>query len=513
MPPVRPAKHQPIGGFNNFRPGYTLKPNSTANTLTFEINKELKTLLEDRRKVNGTIYINSDNTLTLVETPNLLDEYHSNIGLYINEMNIVLFPPKMIRGSVTTLLHKICRLTLDPTLKRTFLDDPNLTLKEKKKRVEALNLIKTPLMIGNPKDCMSGRSSVARKGLVSTTSHNLRLTLTIDPALHPDEILIPRKIYAELIVMCSSDYMVISRAPSIDSHCIYVCHVKPHDYESSTMVSNGWILEGLHADQDGDELVIYFSKILQNVYGQFPTKLQLASAGELARLSWRFGTGTNTHNMWRFKVCQQHVKYLSLYSPWFERNSRLWKKMVADFPNLSVRERANKILTLRGIDEAGTDRFVDMMGYFIRNFKEKTLTIPELYSPTKVGGRIHDIANFNVKGTLATLHTYEQLFEKGVAKEEQIVYYNKTVSSQKMMGASGGDLFKLLHVCSQSSYYNGNLLSNDRVCATKGGHTAIMISSTANVNAGENLINELLSDTEVTNLKDQYVSFLNFNKN
>lgn len=111
-----------------------------------------------------------------------------------------------------------------------------------------------PFNNGILKQQFSGKKSIIRNMMLGKIMPSMRYVLTIDTQLGPDEVSIPKIVYDKLNL--KTNFVIVNRAPSINDTCIYVAILKYHD-DSFTAKLPAFIADGLHADQDGDEITIF----------------------------------------------------------------------------------------------------------------------------------------------------------------------------------------------------------------------------------------------------------------
>lgn len=175
---------------------------------------------------------------------------------------------------------------------------------------------------GKIKTISSGKKSYMRNRILGQISTGARLTITIDSTLGPNYIAIPRTIYNALNL--TSNWVVINRAPSMNSRCIYVCEVLIYDDPNDfTIHTNAFVCPFLNADQDGDEFPVHCVLLFT-----FLPRFDMSAAHiELSNLSWKYGNRHDILYSARYAFSQYHRLILHLNDEWFQSMCPLWKEL------------------------------------------------------------------------------------------------------------------------------------------------------------------------------------------
>jgi hypothetical protein len=319
---------------------------------------------------------------------------------------------------------------------------------------------------------LSGKSSYFRVNCLGSTAHALRGTLIISEDLMPGEVMVPKKIYDSIDF--AFPYVLLNRDPSINSRSIYVCKIIPYenDFDCSIKI-NQFVLRGLHGDQDGDEVNLYYIKKEPISY-----QMQLAYY-EMRRKSWD-GFRHDILGRPRYSFSQQQDLILDLYNDELCRISPLWNSL-QKFGTKKI-----KIFWSIGCfthrDEV--DEFLKMFLQFCKDNDPGLVTYEEMLNASGVLTRV---VTSGAKGSDAHLRVYrEQLIKKS---DEEILdtakkTFNKYVQSNHEMKLCGrqhsgslhiyqnglypssvnvffNNIFILVYVCDDSLFFNDTLLVSD----------------------------------------------------
>ena len=135
---------------------------------------------------------------------------------------------------------------------------------------------------GNLRSLSTGKTSYLRNKILGFHTNGGRATLSIDSTLLPQYVILPQQLFDSLDLVCP--LILINRAPSLKNTCLYAVEAlrseNPTDY---TIRINSYLCEGLHADQDGDELSIFYIKNPGTTSPSYDIQIAIC---ELKNFSW-----------------------------------------------------------------------------------------------------------------------------------------------------------------------------------------------------------------------------------
>lgn len=150
---------------------------------------------------------------------------------------------------------------------------------------------------------ISGKKSFVRTSILGFRCYGARMSLTLDAKLSPQYVSIPESMYRELNTC--TNYVIIKRDPSITATCLYVAELLVHDSNDPSIHGNLFLCDGLHADQDGDELSIYIFQKGEEV----PSFELQAAITEMQNISWKLGSRHDFLYNPRYNF-GQHFRYI-----------------------------------------------------------------------------------------------------------------------------------------------------------------------------------------------------------
>ena len=149
----------------------------------------------------------------------------------------------------------------------------------------------------------------------------MRGVLTIDCKLSPHYISIPQKEFDNLDL--ATPLVIVHRDPSINDTCIYVAEIlrneNPCDF---TIHLNPYMTHGLHADQDGDEVTLFYIEKQDHE----PSSAIQSAITELRNSSWKYGRRHNFAYKCKYSFTQYHRYLLFILNDFFCEHNELWKK-------------------------------------------------------------------------------------------------------------------------------------------------------------------------------------------
>ncbi|QLI62417.1 LEF-9 [Dikerogammarus haemobaphes nudivirus] len=484
---------------------YCVKPTTTENFLTLKV-EDLQAFFV--KYPNATFFICNQHQLTRqgIKTCRecitfLQFKYsfivHSKKAFYTFPPP-VLFVPKSINYFKTFINHAATTISL--------------TTKQAKERY--LNrefnyysaFMNMSFQGGSLKDISSGKKSFVRNKILGFQSNGIRATLTIDASLSPHYATLPQYIFDTLTMACP--LVIVNRAPSIKNTCIYVVEVgrnkDPLDY---TIHINPFLTEGLHADQDGDELSIFYLSL----QGDLPAiEIQMAIT-ELKQMSWKYGNRHDLSFKSRYQFTQYHKYILEKFNDYFVENNALWASLDG-----TIKEKVDKIM------ELGCSTHYDELDDFINILINFTENMPVLLSSTSdifngVGDVLH-VVNSGAKGTPEHIKAYlKNLFEDDPNNIQNLIdSFNKNIKSSSKLGKEGGRQFTLLHAVNSLSLHNTSIYYNDLIILSEMHHSSSMSTFYYNTTAvtecfkyiikeHDDLISTDENEAEVNKLMNEYI--------
>lgn len=301
---------------------------------------------------------------------------------------------------------------------------------------EYKRLMKMPVKNGSLSTIRSGKLSFLRKFILGRNVPSIRFVITIDCNLNPGEISIPKSIYDQLKLPI--DYAMIKRDPSINTSCIYVVRIKTHDniYDNTAHLDS-WMCTLLNADQDGDEVPVYFC-----------TAHQDSTVDELQAASWQHGYRNNMFNESKFVFSQYHILLLHSYDKWFIANSEFWKLISNMYRYKTVKQKCKLLIDLGcTICKDEFDDFVSLVLRFQRQIRYNIVhPLSSLYSKT---GLTADVVNSTAKGNKHIQNVYlDWLYNpKSITDFNDHLKndFNKFVNNGKSMSEAGVQNFSFLY--------------------------------------------------------------------
>lgn len=189
-----------------------------------------------------------------------------------------------------------------------------------------------PMKLGDFDKINAGKLSFIRNKILGFPTNGVRMTLTIDCTLPPHYVSVSKTIYDKLQLL--TPLVILNRSPSINSKCIYVAELIYHtgplaDCEDAgaddTIHISPFLTEGLHADQDGDELTVF--TIQKSPFHNQPSPTLMNAIVELRENSWHYGKRHDLLNRPRYTMTQYHRYLMHYHNDYFLQNSQLWRQL------------------------------------------------------------------------------------------------------------------------------------------------------------------------------------------
>jgi hypothetical protein len=312
---------------------------------------------------------------------------------------------------------------------------------------------KTPFKGGLVSTQLSGKSSFMRLNCLGATVNGIRGTLIVDESLTPTQIGINRILFDTLNL--AIPFIYLNRDPSINSRCIYICEIVPYDNpDDFTIKINQYTLKGLHGDQDGDELNLYYMQYEH----QAPTHNMVQSVYETHRKSWKYGFRHDILGRSRYSFSQHQDLMVYIYNNELCKLSPLWN-------SLQPFEDRNDMIFELGCytHRQEIDEFLDILSKFSLVNSPGLSTYSDMINGV---GIIADIVASKSKGSDA--HTEEYLkklnaYDEAELFQESVSTFNKYVASNANMKICGRQNFCLLHIYQNIFLLQTDLFMNDTV--------------------------------------------------
>lgn len=248
-------------------------------------------------------------------------------------------------------------------------------------------------------------------------------------------------------------FVLLNRDPSINSRCLYICQIKQHDnILDPTIHVNQYVLRGLGADQDGDEVNLYYV----DAEDESPSFQMHQVMYEVLRKSWKFGFRHDVMGKPRYGFSQNQDLLLFHFHKELCAISPFWKSL-SPFPNRKEIFWALGCFTHR--DEV--DEFLNLFFNFCQENDPGLTTYKELLSAS---GIIQAVIDSGAKGS----NVHREIYLKGLQKinlenlyNDTVINFDKYVTSNVQMKIAGRQQFSLLHVYQNIYLAMGNIYLND----------------------------------------------------
>ena len=325
----------------------------------------------------------------------------------------------------------------------------------KRTRLEVGNYVKSFMMCdireGSIASLQSGKCSYIRKKILGSPINGARMTLTIDCTMNPQYVSVPRSVYRSLDL--ASPLVIVNRAPSINSRCIYACEIQEHDGDDTIHV-NPFLLEGLHADQDGDELNIFFLQYGESV----PTKQELSAVTELRRMSWRDGLRCDVLYQPRYEFSQYHKLFCYQNDEMLMKQSPLWRSVKG-----SITKKLETIMHLGcSIMFDEVDDFIELLTNMITTHPVTSISCADVLT---AGSELSSIATSGAKGTAAHVKIFHKALTEPCDNLEfmplAVEKFNKIITNSTGMSDAGVQQFTMLYAFNSISQHQDKVYLND----------------------------------------------------
>jgi hypothetical protein len=249
---------------------------------------------------------------------------------------------------------------------------------------------------------LQGSSSYIRTGVGGRKVYNnIRGCITLNTRLLPDQIEIPVCAY-ESIHLTPTTPIILNRDPSISGTCIFLVYATPCD--GSTIRINTLVLDGLHADVDGDTVNMYV--ILDEcVHDEMKAAIGYPRAGIV-----------DVFGNLRYKFTQHHALYM--YTRYHNRYpggdplvARVWNGLKSSFDTSENRD----MTTLELLNKTAVALYLyygpQIYDRFVRDIIEWTSTTTNTIIAGASPDVLIQIVRSGAKGSLEHLVEMERLKE------------------------------------------------------------------------------------------------------
>lgn len=289
----------------------------------------------------------------------------------------------------------------------------------------------------------SGKLSYMRTRILGVNASGIRMTLTIDNSLGPNDVSIPQHMMDSLDL--ASPYVIINRDPSINDCAIYSCELLGYENENdNTIHVNPFVLEGLHADQDGDDLNVYYLKRENEV----PSLIMLRAITELLQFSWKYGRRRNICNRSRYSLGQYHLLLLQVYDKYFQSKSKIWKILSSKYS--STPKKSNVLMQLGcTIWRDEVDEFLEELRIFGIRVRLPLITFKEMINGC---GMLMHVIKSGAKGSMDHVKMFTDILQERVEIGGSAYVnnlresFNNYVNASKSISLLGQQLFILLSI-------------------------------------------------------------------
>lgn len=342
----------------------------------------------------------------------------------------------------------------------------------------------------------SGKRSYVRTNLLGHRYYGARMTMIVDNTLRPGEVSVPKFIYNNMDP--ASHFMIINRDPSINDTSVYVCNCLYHTTDSCIHI-NPFILDGLHADQDGDDINVYYLKRET----ESSRSLMKTAISEMRMLSWDYGHRHNLFYAPRYSLGQQFTHLLYEHDKWFTENSDFYRELCKVFKG----DRNKKI---KAIMELGCS----IMHNEVQDFVELILTFNTLNFDYCMRGIdyitcsevVQDVVKSGSKGSQRHVDLYLKGLHEQFSADDMKVSFDDKIDSGKILEKEGQTQFSLLHALSPVGLMVGNLYYGECKIADHYADSQLFNSYKYNTTAIEYVFGMIMCNHKELVMCDQSVS-------
>lgn len=491
---IKRRKREKISSPNFFNLTYCVKPAATVDTPTFTVKSFYNCYQNKSDETNITLcLIHGPRKSTLQElnfcnhcTPFVEFPYSFVVK---TRHNFFQFPqPNLYVGKNFNYFRSFIETAHNNLFAKSEAQIKNGSLLEDRYYAK---FIRDDFKFGNLQNLTSGKNSYIRKKLLGYLMFGVRLTVTIDCTLGPNYASIPQKIYNELNL--ATNYVILNRAPSINSRCIYVCELLCHSHVNDmTIRINPYIVPGLNCDQDGDEISCF---VLQRKAEVLSLEMEAAII-ELRSLSWKYGSRHDSLYRPRYSFSQYHKYILHTYNEYFCQHNSLWASLshAGDTP-----KKCSKLMDLGcSLLHTEVDEFIEFTIEFTKALPLSLVSCKEFLCRGR-NSILDRVVDSGAKGCekhieifLKNLHTRQADLEKGL-----ITGFDNYVNANQEMSLGGTRQFVLLYGLNSVYIHNNNVYSNNQIILKDLESSDLASHMFYNPTSVEYVFDQLLADERV----------------
>lgn len=390
------------------------------------------------------------------------------------------YQPKVL-NFLRTFCHSSCR----------FMNSASKCNTEKEQELKSYGLfVNMNFNDGSLKDLSTGKTSYVRNSILGFHCLGGRATLSIDCTLSPQTVILPQYMFDAMEMACP--LVLVNRAPSLRGTCIYVLEaLRNENAQDHTIRINSYICEGLHADQDGDELSIFY---LKHPGTSQPSHDMLMAIAEMKRSSWNGGVRHDIAYNPRYEFTQ-YIRYiLHTYDDYFNSINKLWASIRAP-----PREKCKIAMHLGcSIFPNEIDELVQQISDFIKRLPVQTVKCHDLLLAE---GAVKNVVLSGAKGELVHISTYlRHLYSINESRRsDHINYFDKCIHSGTEMSRNGTYQFLFLENVNPLQLNGSNIYVNERLLLEHVTSSTAFACYFFNVKASLYIMNYIANTTTVVN--------------
>ncbi|UHB41785.1 LEF-9 [Macrobrachium rosenbergii nudivirus] len=483
---------------------YCIKNASTDNTLTVGI-EEMYNIISTQEKTGKVpslfaFYMCIRHGIS--ETPYMNCEFCKEFkdfdSIYILETKYYMFPlppPTWYSPKVYNFLRTLIEYAYG------FWHSNTSETAARKELEHYAKFIKMDFNEGTLYSLSTGKTSYVRNKILGFHTIGIRATLTIDATLTPQYVKLPQKIFDNLNL--ATNLVILNRSPSIANTCIYVVEIiRNTDPLDATININPYITEGLHADQDGDELNISYLKHQDKEQPTLDLKMAIT---ELKKMSWNGFVNHDFAYKPKYQFTQYHKYLLHQYDSYFNKISKLWRTIEG-----TPSKKCNIMMELGcSTHKKEVNQFIYQLSNFTQHLKTQ---VPRFKSILNGKDEIRDVMLSGAKGEQLHIDTYlSQLYTLKNEKErvnKMVESFNNLVNSGTKMSIKGAYQFLMLEVVNPLNMLKGNVYYNDTLLLPNLINSTMFSSYMYNSKACNQLFREL-SSCDIKISEKQVLEYLN----
>lgn len=313
-------------------------------------------------------------------------------------------------------------------------------------------------LIGKLSTASSGKNSFIRKEALGTKFPGWYLQLSINANLAFDEVTVPKAIYDKL----RSPIGLVTRYPALNNKCCYSVTINWHDDDNNCIQVNPFIVDGLHADQDGDCVVINTIPSICDI----PSYCEQGTYLEFENLTWANGSRVDISNNNRFEF-GQHYNFIM-----YKYHDEMCK-LLPGYKHIKCEKVYKPVIymdLLNTIFRPYSKGIISKLIEFSKTCKISPTFYDLLDMDPDGTGMFNDIVNSKSKGTVQHIKKNIELLKKCNNYDESEIYnkavqnFNKYIHSSREMGKQGRNVFIMLYsmlgiiMVDNHLFFEGNLI-------------------------------------------------------